>query len=449
MFHRIVNVVAEGRIPAVDPQKRVNGDKLLSHLTRFIGRYLRCSDDQLTLMALWVLHTYCLPAAQVTPYLSIQSAHKQSGKTLCLQLLNLLCEHPALTAAFTPSTFTLRITERIVSAVLLDECHATLGTRARSKGPVLRAILNAGYNCGAGYTAGPEEREVFCPKAFAGQGQLPQDLADRSFPIILKQLESRQNVERFHLRRAILDAEPLKRQLQIWSTQNLKRLREMQPYSEEAFPPNLSPRRQDMCEPLLQLADAIGGEWPACIRHAVTAVFAEAETFALQPSLQLLADLRDCFAHHNFPERLSTAAVLDWMRSLPARPWDVDGHFSAHTLARLLGVFQISPRMQRMVSARSARGYQLEDFRQPWKKHLGFELGTSEIANKDALCCDVALSGAPALPQAPGKAADCLSGSCDLVEKGGKAEQAALSPVPYSLSPNLGESTLPSAYQNV
>ncbi|HLJ25120.1 MAG TPA: DUF3631 domain-containing protein [Candidatus Angelobacter sp.] len=426
---------------------------VLSQVSGFIGRYLQCSDHQRTVLALWVLHTYCFYTAQVTPYLSIQSTHKQSGKTLCLQLLNLLCEDPALTSGFTVSNLTLRMKLEPVATLLLDECQGTVGTRARSKAPALRAILAGSYHLGLGYTSAVEDYNVFCPKAFAGRGQLPEELADRSLPIILEPLKvtnchpmdkAKANaesgfrspdqstcpglpwitrdhpmVERFHLRQATQDAEPLQQRLSAWAEQNLPDLEKFPPYPEEDFPPNLSPRRQDLCEPLLQLAHIVGGEWPTRARQALTAIFEQEAAFHLQSSLQLLAAVRDCFAHHAYPERLSTAVLLDWMHSLPERPWDVDGRLSAHTLARLLGAFHTHPRVQRIGSANPARGYQLEDFKEPWQKHLGFELPQSEIINKDKGCNTVAEAGV-------------ISGCSDGVKNPGLN---SLSPVPCDLSP--------------
>ena len=51
-----------------------------------------------------------------------------------------------------------------------------------------------------------------------------------------------------------------------------------------------------MCEPLFQLADFIGGEWPARIRIALGAIFDQELKYNLQPNLQLLAALRDWIA---------------------------------------------------------------------------------------------------------------------------------------------------------
>src|SRR5437016_4846921 len=161
--------------PAIEGPK-IDGSALLDQVSQFIGRYLQCSEHQRTVMALWALHTHCLSVAQFTPYLSIQSAEKQSGKTLCLQLLSLLCESPALTAGFTASTLARRMDTRSnepISALLLDECQATVGTHARPKNPALRAILASGFQIGPGYTGKSGERAIFAPKAFAGRGPLP------------------------------------------------------------------------------------------------------------------------------------------------------------------------------------------------------------------------------------------------------------------------------------
>jgi Protein of unknown function (DUF3631) len=438
--------LAEAERAAFEDFPPVDGNRLLNDVSQFIGRYLQCSEHQRTVLALWALHTHCMSAAQVTPYLAIQSAEKQSGKTLCLQLLNLLCNDPALTSSFTANTLSRRI-DAAVPAILLDECQAIVGTRNRSKGPALRAILASSYHCGIGYTDATHERNLFAPKAFAGMGQLPEALADRSIPIILRPLKKRVpnitvksdaaglraaaaatepkkseserklagglersdktcNVQRFNLTRAAEQAKSLQDKLHNWAEDNELDLEDKPSCSDEDFPPNLSPRRQDMIEPLLQLADHIGAEWPARIREALAAVFLQEAAFDLAHSLQLLADVRDCFAYYGYPDRLSTAALLAWMHMRPARPWDVDGPITARTFARLLMPFEIRPRVQRIGKDDPARGYQLEDFIEHWQTHFSFDPAVvtrarqSEIANNDAGCNAVtdsrAVSNSPA-----------------------------------------------------
>jgi hypothetical protein len=355
--------------------ENIDGDQLLKDISAFIGRYLQCSEHQRTVLALWALHTHCLPAARMTPYLAIQSAEKQSGKTLCLQLLSMLCEDPIFTASFTANTLTRRLDQHI-STVLLDECQSIFGTRNRSKNPALQALLACGNYCGAGYTDSKHERNTFAPKAFAGMGHLPESLADRSISIILKPLNENtaRSAQRFN-HQAVNAAKPIQERLQSWALQHDSDFETLPSYSWADFPAGLSPRRQDMIEPLLQLADLVGGDWPARIREALAAVFQEETDFVLRHSIQLLADIRDCFAHHRYPERLARATLLDWMHSRPARPWDADGPITARAIARLLAPFEIHPRPQRTgPEGRLARGYQLGDFKKYWKAHLNFEV---------------------------------------------------------------------------
>src|SRR5204863_300381 len=137
--------------------------------------------------------------------------------------------------------------------------------------------------------------------------------------------------------------------------------------------------------------------------------------FELRNSLQLLADVRDCFAHHSWPERLSTAALLAWLHNLPTRPWDVDGPITARNFARLLSAFDILPRVQRIGSDSLARGYRLEDFMPHWEAHLDFDPAQvtdehqSEIANNDKGCYAVTNSGALSVSQAENPVQTVLS----------------------------------------
>ncbi|HEY6351635.1 MAG TPA: hypothetical protein VI636_19715, partial [Candidatus Angelobacter sp.] len=102
-----------------------DGARLLKQITDFLARYLHCSEHQRTVLALWIFHSHCFSAARATPYLHIRSQHKQSGKTLCLHLLSLLCERPAPTTGFTAATLTYRTDTLDLPTFLLDECQAT------------------------------------------------------------------------------------------------------------------------------------------------------------------------------------------------------------------------------------------------------------------------------------------------------------------------------------
>src|SRR5215831_5967785 len=73
----------------------INGAELLDSIARFLRQYLVCDDYQFTLLALWIVHTWCFRQFSTAAYLYIHST-EQSAKTLCLKLLAALCDSPWL-----------------------------------------------------------------------------------------------------------------------------------------------------------------------------------------------------------------------------------------------------------------------------------------------------------------------------------------------------------------
>jgi Protein of unknown function (DUF3631) len=393
--------------PTTKPQK------MLEDVCAFLARYLQCSQHQRTVLALWILHTWCFAAARSTPYLAVQSSRKLSGKTLCLRLLSLLCSNPALTSGYTASALVKRIHSHPsqLPTFLLDEAPATVGSRSRSKNPKLRAILVSGFQPGIGYSDRSVECTIYSPKAFASIGPLPEALADCSIPIVLQQAGVAQppgsparagvardgleapsavssvmnpagpqpspandQIERFDLLNAQEEAKPLIAALQKWSEKNLSALKALPAYKRKDFPERLTSRGQDIVEPLLQIADAVGGDYPARARQALVAMFDDVGKEQREIALQLLRDIRHIFQHYGWPDVLPTAVLLDELRALPGRPWEIDGPITKHTLAKILRPFEIRPRMLRSKLSKGAssgaRGYLLEQFVTVWKDLL-------------------------------------------------------------------------------
>ncbi len=402
--------------PKPDPVKSepVDGPALLHDIAGFIGRYLHCSQHQRHLLALWALHTWCSSAAQITPYLAVLSPEPRAGKTLCLQLLSLLCHDPSLTSTLSVRTLIDRMFLRPPSAILLDDAQSILGSRSRSRNPTLRGLLANGSHLRHGALEATRDRHAFCPKAFAITGQLPDDLAQHSVPIILQPLPRREGlwfspngVQRFDLSSAGRDAEVLKQRLSAWSRQHLQHLQQRPVYAEQDFPQCLSPlhpRRMQLVEPLLQLADEVAGPWPGHIRQALDVIFDEGDHFHLYANRQLLQDLHLCFSSQGYPERLSTAFLLDWLHSQQDRSWQAEGLINAHRLAQLLGAFEITPRVQRTGPRQTARGYRLADFQQPWRRHMGVEIRRDPDGNFYAVN--------PALKREPAAAGELPSSPC-------------------------------------
>lgn len=149
---------------------------LLSDLVKFIRRYIVLPEEAAVVAALWVIHTHAIEAFDVTPYLSIVSAEKRSGKSRLLEVLKLLV--PKALHVILPSEAVLF---RTINAggvtLLLDESDAFFRRDANDAQEGVRAVLNAGFERGATVPRcldrgkNVENFAVFCPKALAGIGE--------------------------------------------------------------------------------------------------------------------------------------------------------------------------------------------------------------------------------------------------------------------------------------
>src|SRR5947209_5194314 len=71
--------------------------ELLDWLVRFVRQLVFMTEAQAVVVALWIVHTFAFEAAQTTPYLHLTSPERRCGKTLLLELLELLVARPWLT----------------------------------------------------------------------------------------------------------------------------------------------------------------------------------------------------------------------------------------------------------------------------------------------------------------------------------------------------------------
>jgi hypothetical protein len=80
-------------MPELDDVDAPTAD-LLQRLRELIQRYVVVTEPQAVVLALWVLHTYAIEAAEQTPYLAITSAEKRSGKTRLMEVLAAVVARP-------------------------------------------------------------------------------------------------------------------------------------------------------------------------------------------------------------------------------------------------------------------------------------------------------------------------------------------------------------------
>lgn len=349
-----------------------DGAELLDALAAWVRRYVVLTDTQAAAVALWIVHTHAIEAADSTPYLHVSSAEKRSGKTRLLEVLELLVRQALPTANISDAAL-FRAIDELSPTLLFDEIDSIFGAKARERED-LRGMLNAGYRRGAvarrmggARMTTLEAFPVFCGKAFAGIGDLPDTIADRCIRIRMQRRTRDEPVERFRRRDADTDAEPLHRWAGSWAQHHAAQLAEARP----ALPDELDDRAQDVWEPLLAIADLADADWPARARAAAISLSSADTREDDSLTAKLLTDLHAVFTKSTV-DRFKTSDLIDELAQIEESPWgDMYGKpITAHGLSKLLRPFGIKT-MPVWVDGRTLRGYKLEQFHEPWKRIVG------------------------------------------------------------------------------
>jgi hypothetical protein len=345
----------------------VDGEELLDQLDELLQAYVVMSAAQSAACALWVMHTHALDSAAYSPYLAVVSAEMRSGKTTLMKLLELLAARPW--RVITPSeAVAFRKIDRDHPTLLLDEFDTIWKDREQEP---LRALLNAGNEpgtkvprCAGANRDELREFNVYCPKALAGIGKLPQTIADRSIEIRLKRKAPGDQVARFRRREVVQETEPLRAQLAAWACDLADTLAEARPQ----LPDELDDRAQDGWEPLLAIADQAGGSWAKRARRVAVELSTGESRDDESQGVRLLADIRRVFAD---ADKISSRELLDALIADDEGPWgDVRGKpLTPRGLSRLLEPYEIKSKVVR-IDEHTPRGFEREQFADAWRRYL-------------------------------------------------------------------------------
>jgi Protein of unknown function (DUF3631) len=335
----------------------VMGSDLLDQMAAAFSRFLVLSPFAADAEALWCLNTYGYDAAGVLPNLCISSLEKRCGKTRNLEMLGCLVQRPLHTASVTPAAL-YRTIDGHQPTLLIDEADTIF---VRGGNAELRGLLNAGlYRSSAfvlrcGNRKEPQWCSVWCPKAIALIGGLPETLEDRS--IVIPMRRKGEPVETFRYERVRDRMEPLRRKAARWARDHGKALADAEPM----LPP-IHDRAQDIWRPLLGIADVAGADWPERARTAALALSGAARPHhSLAISLQ--NDVRRIFIQRQ-AERLPSQDIVGELARLTDRPWaDWNGGkpITAIQLARMLSELGVRPKVLRHRPREVRRGYRLQD----------------------------------------------------------------------------------------
>ena len=148
------------------------------------------------------------------------------------------------------------------------------------------------------------------------------------------------------------------------------------------MPDGIVDRAADVWEPLVAVADAAAGDWPAHARKACVALNAARAEDDPGTSEKLLADIREVFewaeaTNRPVTDRVHSADLVEWLKALDERPWagwNKDKGIRPVDLAKQLGAYGIKSKNVRIGEIQK-KGYELDDFADAFARYLA--LGTS------------------------------------------------------------------------
>ncbi len=337
------------------------------------------SEAAFVAVVLWDAHTHLLDCFESTPRIAFLSPEPGSGKTRALEIIETLTPRPMLTTDVSPAALFRSVSDpEARPTVLFDEVDTTFGPKAAGNED-LRGLINSGHRrsgvvlrcVGDGNTQTVQRFPVYAALAMGGLGDLPDTIMSRSVIIRMRRRAPNEKVEPFRERVHAAQGHALRKRLAAWADSVRDKLQDVWP----ELPEGISDRPADVWEPLLAVADAAGGHWPARARAACTQLVTAARANDKgSVGIRLLTDLRDIFGP---AERMLTADLLGKLAELDDAPWaDLDGKpVTARALARMLGDYvtadgdPIKPRNIKTGSKSSAKGYYAADLADAWTRY--------------------------------------------------------------------------------
>jgi hypothetical protein len=133
------------------------------------------------------------------------------------------------------------------------------------------------------------------------------------------------------------------------------------------MPKGVEDRDADMWEPLLAVADCVGGKWPERARQAAVSLVSSAREAEPSLGIRLLSDLQIVF----ITEVMGTTAILKALHDLPESPWnDLKGKpLNDRGLATRLRQYGIKSKQVRTGDI-TLKGYDRADFFDVWKRYV-------------------------------------------------------------------------------
>jgi hypothetical protein len=344
------------------------GERMIEAVHRFLVRFVSYpSEHACTAHALWIVHTHLMAIWDSTPRLAFLSAEPASGKSRALEVSELLVPNAVATVNVTPAYLFRKIANQDGATILFDEIDTVFGPKAKDNEDI-RGLLNAGHRRGAttgrcvvrGNQVFTEELPAYAAVALAGLGWLPDTLLSRSVIIRMRRRHAGEPVEPFRRRIHEVEGWRIRDQITTWAqsaTVNWPRL-----------PDGIVDRDADVWEPLIAVADAIGGVWPGRARDAGVTLVTQSKEVEPSLGIRLLNDIRTVFGDAN---ETFSKPLLSALHAIDEAPWsDIKGKpLDERGLANRLRQYGVKSKTIRIGNT-TLKGYSRADLVDLWARYL-------------------------------------------------------------------------------
>jgi hypothetical protein len=354
------------------------GAAVLADIERFLVRFVAYpSEHACVAHTLWIAHAHLMDAWESTPRIAFLSPEPASGKTRALEISELLVPNPVEAVNVSPAYLFRKVGDEDGSpTILFDEIDTVFGPRAKDNEEI-RGLLNAGHRRGAvagrcvvrGKTIETEEIPAYCAVALAGLDDLPDTIRTRAVIIRMRRRAPHEAVEPYRRRVHQAAGHALRDRLAEWAAGIVEDIGDSWP----EMPPDVVDRDADVWEPLIAVAEAAGGDWPARARVAAVALVAASRDETPSLGIKLLTDLRAIFGDK---ASMSSSGILEALHRVEDAPWaDLRGKpLDPRGLSTRLRRYQVKPTNIR-TGDDVAKGYRREDLHDAWVRYLGSPKG--------------------------------------------------------------------------
>ena len=353
----------------------VSGFEVLDQTRSVLLRHMIMRPEDATAVALWCAHVYLFAGFSHSPRLLITAPDAECGKTMLLfHMVGNLVPRPQPVELMKSAPF-FRLAELHKPTFLIDEMDVFIDEDSE----LLAAVNNGWEPHGCVLRCIGDDNEVrqfgtHTPVAMAGIDllkKLPGTTVSRSVVVTLERAAddeiSEANIYDARTHRAPL--RELGRKLARWASDHAAPIFAADP----VMPLGVRNRLADKWRPLLAIADAAGGSWPALARAALAAQTDEREP---SKALMLLSDIRETL--RTGEHVISTASLIDRLCSADDAPWkdynyrerDNDRRrITSRQLATLLKRYRVES-VNVKTGGAVLKGYRVEALAAAWGRYL-------------------------------------------------------------------------------